>query len=202
VEPRGDLAFLHARAAVDGDHERAARRLLENDLIVWDRYAPDAIRNRLMHETIQQYDSQAEDGAECRVPQSSAGPCRRRPLSQEQFESLFGLAQARERLHAQRDGLHGRRIGVWGRGRGCPQLLDLLRELNLEPVAVYETRGDDGRWSDCPLRDTGRVVADRLDALVPGTFSLGTAADQAADLRASFPEVPTLQAIDWSTTLR
>ncbi len=177
VEPRGDLSFLHARTPGNQDAQRVARILAQNDEAVWARYAPDCERH-------------AADSRDRR---------RRRPLTQAQFEELFGLSKARERLQLQRDELGVRRVGIWGRGKGCEQLIGLLRELGLEPVAVYEQRREESRWDHCPVRDAAQAVDDNIDALIPGTLSPGTAADQAADLRASFPNVPTLRAIDWST---
>ena len=173
VVPRGDLSFLHARAPTGQDPQRLARVLAQNDEALLKRYSPKMC--------------------------NTLGEHARRPLSRDQFEQIYGISQARQQLIAQRDELGVRRVGIWGRGKGCEQLVDLLRELGIEPVAVYEQRQQEEDWNRCPVRDTGHAATDSIDALIPGTLSLGTAGDQAADLRASFPSVPTLRAIDWSS---
>lgn len=211
VVPRGEISFLHARSAVNRDANRMVERLVRNNLEVWGRYAPVGQRERLLSETIDRYSSVARKEralagfrrglAEWRA--GSATTARRaRPLADRQMDDLFGVSLARERLRRQRDRMGLRRVGVWGRGKGCPQLVDLLRELHLDVTAVYEDVKVEERWHDCRVLPRSAVRDGRPDALVPGTLSLGAAEDWGAEVRGAYPDVATLMAINWSAVSR
>lgn len=207
IVPRGEISFLHARSLVNRDANRMVARLVRNNLEVWGRYAPTAQRERLMLETIDRYSGVArkEDAlagfgrglAEWRA-EAAVLTRRARPLANGQMDELFGISVARARLRRQRDRLALRRVGVWGRGKGCPQLIDLLREVHLDVVAIYEDVRVEERWQGCSVRPREAVRDDRLDGLVPGTLSLGAAEDLSAELRGAYPDVATVTAIDWS----
>lgn len=208
VEPRGDLHFTHARSPLNRNPDRLLKLLVRNNMKVWSRFAPTERRVRLLNETIDRYrhvarTERAEDGFEEGLAEwereSSSQPDRRWPMTEGQFERMFGLDRARERLVRQKRRLALRRVGVWGRGKGCPQLLELLGELGFDVAGVYEINPDQASWFGVSLRPAELVRGDRLDALIPGSLSLGAAEDLAADLRTMFPELPIVPALTWTT---
>jgi len=210
VVPRGEISFLHARSGINRDANRMVERLVRNNLEVWGRYAPEGQRARLMQETVDRYSSvarreRAMAGLQRGLAAWRAGPATRRrarPLGERQLEAMFGMEVARGRIRRQRDRLGLRRVGVWGRGKGCPQLLELLRELQLDVVAIYEDVKSEEQWQACRVAPRDVIRDDRPDALIPGTLSLGAAENIVAELGAEYPDVATVSAIDWSAVTR
>ncbi|MCK6455421.1 MAG: glycosyltransferase [Phycisphaerae bacterium] len=211
VEPRGDLGVVHERAAVNRDANAMLRRLVRNNLRVWWRYSPPALRDRLLEETVDHYRriarrERAVEGFETGLALARSDalrhPVRSSPLTMPQFEGLFGLDAARDRLRRQKDRLALRRVGIWRRGKGCAQLIDLLRELRLDVVRIYEPDASDGgEWLGIPIRSKIDERDRRPDALVPGTLSLGAAEDQVRELRTLDAGMPIIIALNWTATV-
>lgn len=211
IVPRGEVSFLHARSALNRDANRMVERLVRNNLEVWGRYAPAAQRERLMAETIDRYSMVArreralaglQRGLEAWRVGARATARRARPMAERQMDDMFGVSIARDRVRRQRDRMALRSVGVWGRGKGCPQLIDLLRELHLDVTAIYEDNKVEESWYGCRVLPCRAIRTARPDALVPGTLSLGAAEDWGAELRGRYPDVATVSAIDWTSVSR
>ncbi len=206
VEPRGDFTVWHRRVAVNRDNCRMLRLLTRNNLRLWHRYAPESLRTDLISSTVERYHrvarkEQALDGylqglAEGRA-EIAEGLIRRRPMNMKQVEELFGLPAARTALRQWADEAGVERVAVWTRGKGCEQLIDLLREGSIAVEAVYDTTVDAGEWRNTPLRPIESFESRRVDGIVAGTLSPGVAEDLVDDLRGRFGDVPALSAAPW-----
>ncbi|MFO0973742.1 MAG: glycosyltransferase [Phycisphaerae bacterium] len=204
VEPRGDLAVWHSRTGVNRDSNRMLRCLVRNNLRVWERYAPAERRERLLAEMRDRYAQvarreSAEAGYAAGLAEWSQMVRRGGPrLSERAFGEMFGLGVARQRLAAEMASRGWRRVGVWGRGKGCPQLLELLTELGIEVAGVYEPGAADESWFGARLRAASALGTDGVDALIPGTLSLGAASDESQVLAERFSDTPIFAALDWN----
>lgn len=207
IEPRGDFTVFHARSSLNRDMDHMLRLLTRNNLKVWDRYAPADQRSRLIDETIERYrhlavrENARRGFDEGLAAWQSAAPAKpRRPLSLARLEQLFGIPMARQRLAERKLRLGLRRVAIAGRGKGCPQLLDLLDELDIDVTAVYEQGNTEATWRGLVVREPSQLAGDRIDAMIPGTLSLGVAENQQGDLSRQFSDLPVIAAVSWSTT--
>jgi GT2 family glycosyltransferase len=206
VEPHGDLLVWHGRVTKNRDNNRMLRLLVRNNLRLWARYAPASELANCLEMTVERYRRVAEkEGAvagfsaglaEGRA-ELSARAGRRRPLSDEQFESLFGLAVARSVLRRWADNHRVRTVAVWSRGKGCEQLLSLLRSVRIRVDAVYDREARGQTWRGVPLRGEDRFDASGVDGIVVGSLSPGVAEDLADDLRQRMPGVAVLSPAPW-----
>lgn len=204
VQPRGDLSVLHARSGVNRNADRMVRLLVRNNLRVWSTYAPPGRRQRLLDETTDRYAmvarrERAEEGYVAGLDdwRSESRKTRQRPLSEAQFGALFGLELARSRLTEALQARRPARVALWGRGKGCPQLIEVLLEAGATIAGVYDDVAQDAEWWGVPLRPATTFVPLARQILIPGTLSPGAATDLAADLAARFSEQPIFSALDW-----
>ncbi len=209
VEPRGDLVVWHRRTTRNRDANRMLRLLVRNNLRLWRRYGPDALRDDLIESTIERYRRVAlKENALCGYQiglaeggaVSAAGRKRRRPLTIRQFEDLFGLNRVRIPLRAWARRHRVATAVIWSRGKGCEQLIGLLRQIGVEIAAVYDAtraRIDADVWRGVPLRDISTFDPRVADAIVVGSLSPGVAEDLRAELAERFPYTPVVSAAPW-----
>ncbi len=206
VEPHGHFTVWHRRVTLNRDNHRMLRLLVRNNLRLWQRYAPEPLRADLIASTVERYrrvamKEQAMDGYRQGLEKGRAeiaeGLIRPLPLNMDQMDGLFGLPAAREavRRWAEEGGIE--RVAVWSRGKGCEQLLDVVRAGNIAVEAVYDTTVDAGEWRGTLLRPIESFEPHRVDGIVAGTLSPGVAEDTVDHLRARFGEVPVLSAAPW-----
>lgn len=207
VEPRGDLLVWHRRAAVNRDNNRMLRLLVRNNLRLWHRYAPANRLDGLVAATMDRYRNVAEKedathgfftGLEEGRAEIAAGPLRRTPLSDAQFSEMFGLDRVREILRRWADNHHVGKIALWTRGKGCEELLNQLRLVNIPVEAVYDRIGCDQPWHGLPVRDEQTFEPTDVDGIVAGTLSPGVAEDLVDELVSRFDGLPVLSVSPWA----
>lgn len=210
VEPHGDLVAWHRRVTRNRDNNRMLRLLVRNNLRLWNRYAPETMRAALMEQTIERYRRVAvkenalagyqaglEEGR--RVVDSPRS--RRHPLSRAEFRALFGLDVAQESLVDWADNKSVRCAAVWGRGKGCEQLIDATRDVNISVDVVFDAAVESSQWRGIPLRPMTKFdPASRIDGVIIGSLSPGVAQDLADDFARDFPDIPVLSAAPWRRT--
>ncbi len=208
IEPHGDLLVWHRRVTRNRDNHRMLRLLVRNNLRLWNRYAPAGMRRDLLDQTIERYRRVAikedalrgyREGLEEGSRAIIRAPMRRRMLTDEQFASLFGLDVAQELLKSWADKMRIGRVAVWRRQKGCEQLIDLLRRLNIPIVAVYDAPTDSDTWRGLPLLHESRFSPCHADGILIGSLSPGVAEDNAHDLAEQYPDYPVLSAAPWRT---
>jgi len=206
VEPRGDLLVWHGRVSKNRDNNRMLRLLVRNNLRLWARYAPADELSDCIEMTVERYRRVAEKehavagfyaGLEEGRSELAGHSVRRRPLSSEQFENLFGLTATRDALRVWADNHRVRTVAVWSRGKGCEQLLTLLRSLRISVDGVYDRAVSGHSWRGVPLRREDRFDARSIDGIVVGSLSPGVAEDIAEELRERLRGVPILSAAPW-----
>jgi GT2 family glycosyltransferase len=207
VEPHGDLLVWHGRVTKNRDNNRMLRLLVRNNLRLWSRYAPASELVNCLEMTVERYRRVAEKEhavagfqaglAEGRT-ELAAKAGRRQPLSEEQYQSLFGLAAARDTLREWADNHQVRAVAVWSRGKGCEQLLALLRSVGIRVKAVYDRAVNGHSWCGAPLRSEDDFNASEVDGIVVGSLSPGVAEDVAEELRERVRGVPVLSPSPWA----
>jgi GT2 family glycosyltransferase len=207
VQPRGDMLVWHQRVIKNRDNDRMLRLLVRNNLRLWNRYAPAALRNDLIETTIDRYrrvalKENALDGFRAGLEEgraeTDAGSFRRSPLSVSQFENIFGLPTARQTLQTWADNHHVETIAVWTRGKGCEQLLSLLPSVSICVDAVYDRSDADEPWRSLPVRGEDSFDPASVDGIVVGTLSPGVAEDLRQELDSRFNGLPVLSAAPWT----
>lgn len=206
IEPHGDLLVWHRRVRQNRDNDRMLRLLVRNNLRLWSRYAPEQLRQDLLEQTHERYERVAlkenalrgyREGVEAGRRAAVEALRRCRPLSMRQFESLFGLDHAQDLLRAWADKLRIRSIAIWRRQKGCEQLIDLARRLNIFIEAVYDDAAQSDSWRGLPLRRESDFTPCHADGILVGSLSPGVAEDDAHDLASRFPDYPVHSAAPW-----
>ncbi|MFQ5412645.1 MAG: glycosyltransferase family 2 protein [Phycisphaerae bacterium] len=209
VEPRGDLRIRHRRTRANRDNDRMLRCLVRNNLVVWQRYAPDDRLEDLIASTIERYarvaaKEDARRGFQEGLREGSAriagGLIRRTPLTADQFDELFGLPAATRAVRRWTDKYNIRSVSIWSRGKGCELLVDLLISVGISIHVVYDHAdaiGADTEWRRVPLQCEERFTPDQSDGLVVGSLSPGVAEDTRRALANRFPGIPILSAAPW-----
>lgn len=213
VEPHGDLVVKHHRTSLNRDNNRMLRLLVRNNVMLWERYGPENRVRDLVDSTIERYRRVAvREGAlagferglmEARQfahnrPIDSVSW--RRPLTGQQFDSLFGIERARRVLREWRERETVRRVGVWSRGKGCEQLIELINSLGIEIEGVYDSTshiGAETRWRDVALYSEEMFEPSSVDGLIAGSLSPGVAEDLRSELMHRFAGTPVNSAAPW-----
>lgn len=205
VEPRGDLLVWHGRVTRNRDNNRMLRLLVRNNVRMWARYAPASLRQDLIESTFERYERVArkegaitgfETGcAEARALLSRG--VKSRPMSESQFERLMGLDRACAEIGRWADKCAVRRVAVWGRGKGCEQLLDMLKKTGLCIARVYDGDGDSGIWRNAEVVSADAFDGRGVDGVVIGSLSPGVAEDEAERLSATWPGLPVISPAPW-----
>jgi len=206
VAPQRDLLVWHRRVTANRDNDRMLRLLVRNNLRLWHRYAPAGKLNDLTDATVERYRRVAEKenalagfyaGIEEGRAEVALGLPRHNPLSNMQFDSLFGQSMVREALREWADHHCIRTVAVWMRGKGCEQLLILLRSMGITIEAVYDSIGRGEVWRGVQVRGEDAFESECVDGIVVGTLSPGVAEDVGDELRLRFDNLPVFSA-DWS----
>ncbi|RIK70654.1 MAG: hypothetical protein DCC66_05080 [Planctomycetota bacterium] len=205
VEPRGELLVWHGRVTRNRDNNRMLRLLVRNNVRMWARHAPASLRADLIESTFERYERVArKEGAmagfeagraEARAILSRG--VKSRPMSELQFERLMGLDRACAAIRSWADKCAVRRVAVWGRGKGCEQLLDLLKKTGLWLERVYDGGGDSGIWRNAEVVSTDAFDGSGVDGVVIGSLSPGVAEDEAERLSATWPGLPVVSPAPW-----
>lgn len=206
IEPRGDLLVWHRRVTKNRDNNRMLRLLVRNNLRLWSRYAPASQLKECLETTVERYRRVAEKenalkgyhaGLEEGRAEVAGRPGRRRPLSGQQFDDLLGLGAARETLRRWADNRHAKTVAVWTRGKGCEQLLTLLRSLRIAVEGVYDRDVNGRSWRGLPLRSERQFRPRAVDGIVVGSLSPGVAEDLARELGSRFAGLPIVSPVPW-----
>ncbi len=209
ISQRADLVVRHRRVAANRDNNRMLRYLVRNNLRLWHRYAPQDLLDDMIETTIERYrrvaiKENALVGFERGLTEGSAeiarGLIRRHPLTREQFDALFGLDDAEQRLRDWADNRSVETVAVWGRGKGCEQLLSVMSSVRIRAEAVYDRAAEDETWRGIPLRGEDQLDAEAIDGIIVGTLSPGVGADVALSLRSRFRDVPVFTTSVFSET--
>ncbi len=209
VEPRGDLKVIHRRTITNRDNNRMLRYLVRNNLVLWQRYAPDDRLDDMIDSTLERYARVAakedarlgyQEGLCAGRARIADGTIRRSPLTAEQFDELFGLPQATRSIRCWTDKYNIRSVSIWSRGKGCEQLADLLISIGISIHVVYDhadVDGADKHWRRIRLQCAEQFTSEQSDGLVVGSLSPGVAEDMRNVLSSRFPGVPVLSAAPW-----
>lgn len=206
IEPRGEMLVWHRRVTANRDNDRMLRLLVRNNLRMWARYAPANQLSDCIDSTVDRYRRVAEKegaikgfqaGLEEGRAELTSHPRRRKPLSREEFEDLFGMSPAREAIAEWADNHDVRTVAVWSRGKGCEQLLAILSDLRIRVAAVYDGVGGGRAWRGHPLRSEQQFDPREVDGIVVGCLSPGAAEDLALDLSVRFKGLPVASAAPW-----
>ncbi len=206
VEPHGDLLVWHRRVTANRDNNRMLRLLVRNNFRLWHRYAPAEGLDDLIAETVERYRRVAEkenalDGYFVGLDEGRAGVAAvaswRRPLTNDQFESLFGLGDVRQVLSEWADNHRVRNVAIWRRGKGCEQLISVLRSASIRIDAIYDQNVNVGLWHGLSVLCEDRFDPETVDGIVVGTLSPGVAEDLHDNLRDRFPDMPLVSVVPW-----
>ncbi len=206
VEPQGDLVVWHRRTAANRDNNRMVQYLVRNNVRLWRKYAPPALLAELTADTLDRYGRVArienahrgfEQGLRD-IAGDSATPGAV-PLTMHQFDSLFGLQNARRILRTWAD-KHGIRCaGVWSRGKGCEQIIRELLALGICIDAIYDDPraiGEEIEWRGVALRPFDQLDH-RANGIVIGSLSPGVAEDALSDLTRAGCRRPAVNLAPW-----
>lgn len=210
IEPRGDLVVWHRRVTRNRDNNRMLRLLVRNNLRLWDRYAPDDMRQDLLNETLERYRRVAEkehalrgyvEGVIEGQRALAKAPIRRSPLTHAEFASLFGLDVAQEVLTAWADKMRIRTVAIFRRAKACEQLIELTRRINIRVDAIYDNTVEAPTWRGLPLRHERDFDPAGVDGVLVGSLSPGVAEDLAHDFSQEYPSTPVISAAPWSVCI-
>lgn len=188
VRTFADIVVLHERVETGRDMNRLLKLLTRNNLWLWRRYAPIGRRERLVRETIERYARIAKkEGAlpgyvsGVHAAERRADRAAGRPLTEQEFDHLYGLDDARELIGRaiERQGLS--RVAFYGWAKGAEQLQECVESLNVRIV---------GMWRDDAPSDISGA-----EALIAGTLSPGTCIDLAGDARRRFPAKSVIEPV-------
>lgn len=224
VEPHGDLVVRHRRTLENRDQNRMVQYLVRNNVALWQRFAPDSMRGDLIASTLERYrriavkegaligyeeavraledtDTAQDDsrGMADRIDQDVTSAAR--PLTVDEFESLYGIDTARRVLRDWTDKHRIRRAAIWTRGKGAEQVVDVANSLGIRVVAVYDPRVlhlGKTHWRCVPLRAVEGCDLTDVDGLIVGTLSPGVAEDLRLELSAAFVGLPTISLAPWT----
>ncbi|MBK8266905.1 MAG: glycosyltransferase [Planctomycetes bacterium] len=208
VEPHGDLIVHHRRTLENRDNNRMLRFLVRNNIALWRKFAPPALRDDLIASTVERYarvarKENASAGFEQGLQESKRhdnGTSDEVPLTLDQFEHLFGIKTARRVLREWADKRAIRRIAVWSRGKGCEQIVGLANSLGFHIHAVYdspESIGHDRMWRGINLRACDGFNVQSVDGLVVGSLSPGVAEDISHALGQKYESLPIITLAPW-----
>jgi GT2 family glycosyltransferase len=206
IEPHGDLLVWHGRVTKNRNNNRMVQLLVRNNLRLWSKYAPASELVDCIETTVERYRRVAEkehalDGFHAGLEEGrgelAASSGRRQPLSMEQYESLFGLTAARDAVREWADNHGVRTVAVWSRGKGCEQLLALMRSVRIRAEAVYDRAVSGKTWRSVALRKEDQLDPQAIDGIVVGSLSPGVAEDIVEELHERFVGVPVLSAAPW-----
>lgn len=206
IEPRGDLHITHRRVTQNRDNNRMLRLLVRNNLLLWDRYAPDELRDDLIHSTFERYLRVAmkenalagfEEGRHEGLGRINARKPRRAPLTHAEFAALFGLSAARAALTRWADNARIEKVSIWTRGKSCELLIDLLASINIRVDAVHDAVADEPTWRRVPLKPFADFNPANVDGVVVGSLSPGVSEDLADDLSTKWPGLPVISPAPW-----
>jgi len=199
------LLVWHAPEAAARDKNRIIERLVANNLRLWSRYAPPSRRESLLAETVERYRKIAEkenttDGYESglRTGLKAAEQNRcsaTRPLTDEEFNSLFGLDHLRRVLRRARDA-GARRVLLWKAQKGAEQILQTLEQLELTVTAIVQ----DGpatlaARTDAPFISPQQASKAEFDFVLPGTLSPGACLDLLEECVRDLPEARVIDPV-------
>jgi GT2 family glycosyltransferase len=218
-----DIVVLHQRSGENRDFGRIIRLLVRNNLRLWDQYAPPALREAMMLETVERYARiAAKEGAEVGYWQgltecvhllnggadparASSNGSRGRSLTRGEFDSVYGLEEARGVIRAAYEGAH-RRPAMFGRGKGAEQLLDLIAELGLSIPVLFDVdcvtqKGEvvGETWHGVEVLPAEAMSRYAPDLIVVGSLSPGACRDLARQARVASPAVRVVEPVVWAT---
>lgn len=207
IEPHGDLLVWHRRVIRNRDNNRMLRLLVRNNLRLWDRYAPDQLRQEMRDQTMERYRRVARkenamsgylEGMEAGHRACSEAPARRSPLSSAEYAALFGLDRAQEVLANWADKQRIRRAAIFWRAKACEQLIDLAISLNIRIDAIHDDVIETDCWRGITLRHVRDFDASAVDGVIVGSLSPGVAEDLTHDFLKQYPEIPVISAAPWA----
>ena len=218
-----DIVVYHQRSDENRDFDRIIRFLTRNNLRLWERYAPPELGQAMLLETVERYARVARkenaqvgyfqglaesahllgSASEPQGPRSAQPG--RRPLTRREFDSVYGLEEARRIIGEQCGALGCRRPAVYARGKGVEQLLEVMSEAGLSVSVLFDPHylnPADGEasewWRGCEVVAATELGRRRPEALVVGSLSPGACRDLAGQARAAFPEVPVIEPVAWN----
>lgn len=207
IEPHGDLLVWHRRVIRNRDNNRMLRLLVRNNLRLWDRYAPEQLRQELRDQTIERYRRVARkegamagylEGMEEGRRACSEAPARRSPLSSAEYAALFGLEAAQEVLADWADKKRIRRAAIFWRAKACEQLIDLAMGINIRIDAIHDDVIEADCWRGISLRSVRDFDPSAVDGVIVGSLSPGVAEDFTHDFHQQYPEIPVISAAPWA----
>lgn len=206
IEPRGELVVHHRRVSQNRDNNNMLRLLVRNNLVLWQRYAPDEFREDLIESTLERYRRVAiresalvgfEQGREEGLARIGSAKGIGRRLSSAEFADLMGLSAARAALVEWADNARIEKVAIWTRGKACELLIDLITSISIRVDAVYDFVADEPTWRGVLLRRAEDFDSSAVDGIVAGSLSPGVAEDIAHDLAEKMPGLPILSPAPW-----
>lgn len=197
VQTFRDIVVTHERVQTGRDMNRVLRLLTRNNLKLWSRFAPEGRRAALLEETRTRYcriahKENAVAGYEqgCFEADAEIAHITPEPLTDEQFDAMYGITDARNRLAKARDCDGVRAAAMIGRAKGAEQVVECMNAAGISLTAVYDDHGRAGEtWLGAAVLPEAQLAADRPDAIVTGTLSPGTCLDLAARAATICPDV-------------
>lgn len=176
------------------DMNRILKMLTANNLRFWSRYAPVRLHEAMIQETIERYRKIAEkegalagyqEGLKIGLEAVWRNNTRRRPLTDGQFDSLFGLDHVRRQLQ-QLKAAGVSRLLLWRRGKAAEQILDVVGEAGLTVTAMAEDTHaivENDRFSQIPAYSPQDAGTSDAQAALIGSLSPGVSVDLLAEAR-------------------
>ncbi|MCB9852619.1 MAG: glycosyltransferase [Phycisphaerales bacterium] len=210
VESMGAAIVWHRRTEENRDTNRMLRFLVRNNVRLWNTYAPESRRSQSIDSDVERYrrialKENALAGFDAGLAEAERHTLsvirRRRPLSDAQFDSLFGLHQLRQLLRERADKRMMRRVAIWLRGKGCEFIVEAAKSAGIRVTCVYDPWLADQRspamWRGLPIHDVDTATDIDADGLLVGTLSPGVAEDATLELRNRFNDIDIINPAPW-----
>lgn len=200
------LRAYHNPATAGRDKNRILKMLAANNLRLWSRYAPVRRYDAMIEETIERYRKIArkegalagyQEGLAIGLTAVSHNAARRRPLSDRQFDGMFGLDHLRRQLlEARANGAS--QLLLWRRGKAAEQILEVVNEVGLRVTAIVEdapATSDSERFAQIPVYSPQEADQADAKAIVIGSLSPGVSLDLLAEARLHLTHLPVIDPV-------
>ncbi len=200
------LRVCHNPAAAGRDKNRILKMLAANNLRLWSRFAPVTRYDAMIEETIERYRKIAQkeaalagyqEGLAIGLTAAAHNNTRRRPLTDEQFDGMFGLNYLRQQLEqAKASGVS--QLLLWRRGKGAEQILETASKAGVKIVAIAEdvrTVLESDAFAGMAVYNPHEAYQADVQGAVVGSLSPGASLDLLTEARSHLTDVPVIDPV-------
>jgi len=201
-----DAVVHHAKSPVQRNMGRILYFLTRNNLRLWHCYCPPEKRRSMLRETASRYALIARvehavrgylRGLTDGVYTIARNYRRRKELTLDQFDALFGAEALRKKI--QKLVMGGtRRVHIFGWGKGLEQIVDATRQAGIDINGIIPHRSlPVGRLHGAPVFSPESCCSLDNPVLI-GSLSPGGALDLEAQARIRWPDVKVVRLIEFA----